>query len=204
MKKIVIVLLVIIIGLLTYLVFKPKQIIITPTGQTTTTNNLNGSDYLPPSTTTTTPEQKKYSGNGFTVDYPALYSIEDNGTFVATLGAKAVNFITGDPNDTTSEFQTQYIVFIKDGISTNEALATYTKGLIKHENGDQSFPITEKTVTLTGRTGLQYSYKAVAGGYDGTVYVTAVVHNQKAYIIQFVNGTTSNYMKFVASFSFID
>jgi hypothetical protein len=178
------------------MVFKPKQIT-APISQTTINSNLGGTDYQPQ-------VNKNYTGNDFTVEYPASRAVEDNATYSATLGASAINFINGDPNDTASNYETEYIVFLKGDITTDEALSKYTKNLIKHVNGNQSFPITEKSVTVAGEKGFQYSYKAIAGGYDGTVYVTAIVHNQTAYIIQFVNGTQADYEKFVSSFTFLE
>lgn len=51
---------VIIVGLLAYLAFKPKQIV-APTGQTTTTNNPSGSDYQPTVSNNQTPSQTPQS-----------------------------------------------------------------------------------------------------------------------------------------------
>lgn len=145
-----------------------------------------------------------YRGNNFSVAYPSSYVQEDNVTFIASVGARAVEFMAGDTSDQTRENQILYTVYIKDDIADNQALSLYTKSLIKHLNGDQNFPINEKTVTVAGRTGIQFSYQAIAGGYNGTVYVTSVVHDKKAYIIYFVNGSTADYMKFISSFNFVD
>jgi len=146
-----------------------------------------------------------YSGNGFTVNYPANLTFEKNVTSYG--GVKEIGFTNSDPNDQAHEYQILYTVYIKDGISDNQTLEAYVKNNFVNfanlfPNGPQ-VPVTEKTVTVDGRTGFQFSYKGFAGGYGGTVYVTAVVHDGKAYVIQFgQTGTTTDYMNFVSSFSF--
>jgi hypothetical protein len=207
MNKKVIVLLVIVIALLAFIAFKPKEKAAT-VFPTANPNNQRASIIPSIENNNNSPAAKQpsskdtYQGYGFTVDYPTSKTYEDVGTYMAAWGARAVIFLNGDVNDNTQDVRANYIVYIADNIADNQALDIYTKKFIKGTNGNENFSIDEKTVTVAGRTGIQYSYKAIAGGYDGIVYVTAVIHDKKAYIIQFIDGTTSDYMKFVSNFNF--
>jgi len=142
---------------------------------------------------------RNYSGNDFNVDYLAKDTLEGVDT---KSGMREVSFTDSDPS-LKHEYDTLYTVYIKDGISDTQTLATYVKSFINTYNGGSGAAITEKTVTVVGTSGLEFSYNSTARGLkNDPVYTTAVIHDNNAYIIQQVNGNPAGYMQFVSSFSF--